>query len=355
MPRCIPAGNQSHAGICNGATDTIIRELLTTHETNFAARDEALDSSSLVSASQSVPTVFGATGIAVALAVAAALALVRALVLHRRIGSRTRELEAELAHRRRIEAELQATRTDLEIRVQQRTQALVARNEELTRVRLALEMTNQRLKRLVSADSLTGIANRRHFDRALDREIRRTRRHQQPLSLIFLDLDEFKRFNDTYGHSRGDEVLRQVALTLDETFRRGGDFVARYGGEEFAVVLPGVDAKRAGLYAERLRRRIWRLAIPFSTSTISDRMTISGGVATVESSMTVTPGELLRSADSALYRAKCLGKNRMQIAGIGESKPLPVASLPVADASAATAPLADASSEVASTDRRATA
>ncbi len=294
-----------------------------------------------------------ATGIAMVLAAAAVFALGHAIVLHRRIGHRTRELEAELARRRRIEAELEATRTDLEVRVQQRTQALVARNEELTRVRLALEMTNQRLKRLVSADSLTGIANRRHFDRSLEREIRRTRRDQQPLSLIFLDLDEFKRFNDTYGHSRGDDVLRQVAQTLDETFRRGGDFVARYGGEEFAVVLPGVDAKRAGLYAERLRRRIWRLAIPFTTSTVGDRMTISGGVATIEASMTVTPDELLRSADSALYRAKCLGRNRMQIAVIGESKPLAVADSPLA--TTPTVPPADAVAEAASIERRATA
>lgn len=312
----------------------------------------ALDSSSLVSASLSAPTMW-ATGIAMVLAAAAVFALGHAMVLHRRIGHRTRELEAELARRRRIEAELEATRTDLEVRVQQRTQALVARNEELTRVRLALEMTNQRLKRLVSADSLTGIANRRHFDRSLDREIRRTRRDQQPLSLIFLDLDEFKRFNDTYGHSRGDDVLRQVAQTLDETFRRGGDFVARYGGEEFAVVLPGVDAKRAGLYAERLRRRIWRLAILFTTSTVSDRMTISGGVATIEPTMTVTPDELLRSADSALYRAKCLGRNRMQIAVIGESKPLAVADSPLT--TTPTAPPAEAVAEAASIERRATA
>ena len=83
---------------------------------------------------------------------------------------------------------------------------------------------------------------------------------------MFLDLDEFKLFNDSYGHTRGDEVLRKVAQTLDETFRRGGDLVARYGGEEFAVVLPGVDGRRAGLYAERLRRRIWRLAIPYNAS-----------------------------------------------------------------------------------------
>lgn len=272
-----------------------------------------MESAILVGSGSSVPETWTA-GVVIALVVALFLALMRATALHRRIARRTQELESELAHRRRIEAELEAARNDLELRVEQRTQTLVARNEELSRLRLALEMTNQRLKRLVSVDALTGIANRRHFDRALDREIRRTRRDGQPLSLIFLDLDEFKRFNDSYGHSRGDDVLRQVAQTLNETFQRGGDFVARYGGEEFAVVLPGVDARRAGLYAERLRRRIWRLAIPYGESNVSDRLTISGGVATVSPPEITTPGELLRSADAALYRAKCLGRNRIQSA-----------------------------------------
>ena len=280
-----------------------------------------MDSTILIDSASSVPALWA---IGIALAAASVIALVRTMVLHRHIARRTRELETELASRRRIEAELEATRADLEVRAQQRTQALVARNEELSRLRLALEMTNQRLKRLVSVDALTGIANRRHFDRALDREIRRTRRDQQPLSLIFLDLDEFKRFNDTYGHSRGDEVLRQVAQTLDETFRRGGDFVARYGGEEFAVVLPGVDARRAGLYAERLRRRIWRLAIPYGASNLSDRLTISGGVATIVPPASISPDELLRSADTALYRAKCLGRNRIQSAVTDEAKRLDI-------------------------------
>ena len=114
---------------------------------------------------------------------------------------------------------------------------------------------------IVGVDALTGIANRPSL-RSRIRARCGGRRDGQPLSLVFLDLDEFKLFNDSYGHTRGDEVLRKVAQTLDETFRRGGDLVARYGGEEFAVVLPGVDGRRAGLYAERLRRRIWRLAIP---------------------------------------------------------------------------------------------
>jgi diguanylate cyclase (GGDEF)-like protein len=263
-------------------------------------------------------TSYVSIGVVAALALTVIAALARALVLHTRLARRTRELERELEHRQRAEAELQGIRGDLENRVRERTQALEARNEELSRLRLALETANQRLKRLVAVDALTGIANRRHFDRALDRELRRARREHQPLSLIFLDLDEFKRFNDTYGHTQGDEVLRRVALTLDETFRRGGDLVARYGGEEFTVVLPGVDARRAGLYAERLRRRVWRLAIPNLASQVSERITISAGVATATPHSPgfddVTPDALLRAADQALYRAKCLGRNRVSMA-----------------------------------------
>lgn len=243
-------------------------------------------------------------------------ALARMLILHAGIARRTRELESELTHRRLIEAELESIRAELESRVRERTRALEARNQELTRLRLALETANQRLKRLVALDGLTGIANRRHFDRVLDREVRRARREGLPLSLIFLDLDEFKRFNDTNGHARGDAVLRQVAHTLDETFRRGGDLVARYGGEEFAVVLPGVDLRRAGLYAERLRRRIWRLSIPYSDLQDADRVTISGGVATIQPPLIASADELLSAADKALYRAKCLGRNRIAVAAI---------------------------------------
>lgn len=264
-------------------------------------------------------------GVVAALAVTVIVALARTLVLHARLARRTRELERELEQRHRAEAELEGIRDGLEQRVRERTQALEVRNEELSRLRLALETANQRLKRLVAVDGLTGIANRRHFDRVLDRELRRARREQLPLSLIFLDLDDFKRFNDTYGHAHGDEVLRRVALTLDETFRRGGDLVARYGGEEFAVVLPGVDSRRAGLYAERLRRRIWRLAIPNISSIVSDRLTISAGVATVVPSLPggpdAAPDALLRAADQALYRAKCLGRNRIAMAAHPSANP----------------------------------
>jgi diguanylate cyclase (GGDEF)-like protein len=250
------------------------------------------------------------------LAATVAGVLARVLFLHARVARRTRELEIELARRRDVETELDAAYRDLQRRFAVRTHALEARNEELTRLRFALETANRRLKHLVGVDALTGIANRRHFDRALEREVRRARRDAQPLSLVFLDLDEFKLFNDSYGHTRGDEVLRKVAQTLDETFRRGGDLVARYGGEEFAVVLPGVDGRRAGLYAERLRRRIWRLAIPYNASQLTDRVTISGGVATIYPPAIAGPDELLFAADKALYRAKCLGRNRIASAEV---------------------------------------
>jgi diguanylate cyclase (GGDEF)-like protein len=264
----------------------------------------------------SVASSYFAVGAITALAILAAFATVRAVFLQRRLAERTRQIDEAAEQRGKLESELARVREDLEDRVRQRTRALESRNEELSRVRLALETANQRLKRLVAVDGLTGIANRRHFDRALERELRRTRREQQPLSLIFLDLDEFKRFNDTYGHARGDDVLRRVAQTLDETFRRAGDFVARYGGEEFAVVLPGVDGRRASLYAERLRRRIWRLSIPYGASQTTDRVTISAGVATLSATHIASPDQVLLIADRALYRAKCLGKNRIVAAAV---------------------------------------
>lgn len=246
-------------------------------------------------------------GVVIALAATVIAVLAGTLVLHARLARRARRLEMELVQHQRAETELR-----------ERAHALEARNEELGRLRVALETANQRLKRLVAVDALTGIANRRHFDRVLDRELRRARRERQPLSLIFLDVDQFKHFNDTHGHAHGDEVLRQVARALDESFRRGGDLVARYGGEEFAVVLPGVDARRAGLYAERLRRKIWRLAITNGATEPSERITISAGVAAVTPTAPdfeeATPDALLRAADQALYQAKCLGRNRIAMA-----------------------------------------
>lgn len=213
---------------------------------------------------------------------------------------------------------------ELEDRLHLHTSVLDARQFEINRLEMELATSTQRLKklkRLVAIDPLTGIANRRHFDRTLEREVRRARREAIPISVIFCDIDGFKAFNDTQGHARGDEALTLVAQTLAETFRRGSELAARYGGEEFVVVLPGVDVSQASLFAERLRRQIWCLGIPFAGAPVGDRLTISAGVASLTSAelasdaslLARAPEVLLNSADAALYRAKCLGRNRVAV------------------------------------------
>jgi diguanylate cyclase len=199
----------------------------------------------------------------------------------------------------------------IEARVNERTRTLVAANAALEAQCRELEATNARLQRLVSIDPLTGIPNRRQFDEALDRELRRAYREGQPLSLLLCDIDGFKRFNDTYGHARGDATLRRVAQALAGSFRRGSELAARYGGEEFVVVLPGADARRGTLFGERLRRSVWRLAIASGVAPVADRVTISVGVATLAPGSLPEAAHLVEAADAALYRAKHAGRNRV--------------------------------------------
>ena len=245
---------------------------------------------------------------------------------------RTEALKRELAERQRAEAALNDERAQLEARVQERTAVLEARNRELNVTRIQLQEANAQLLKLVSIDGLTGIANRRHFDEVFAREVRRCLRERQPLSLILCDIDGFKRFNDTYGHARGDDTLKRVAQAVDKTFRRAGDLAARYGGEEFAIVLPGIEARRAWLFADRLRRNIWRLAIPNAVSPVADRVTISAGVATALPDRIYAIEELIQAADTALYRAKGNGRNRVE------------AHAPIAGASTEIAPAASTES-----------
>jgi len=211
-----------------------------------------------------------------------------------------------------MESALNYAREQLEERVKERTAVLQASNQELNATRIQLQEANAQLQRLVSIDGLTGIANRRQFDEELAREVRRCLRERHPLSLILCDIDGFKRYNDTYGHARGDDTLRRVAQAVEKTFRRAGDLAARYGGEEFAIVLPGIDARRAWLFADRLRRNIWRLSVPNAVSTVADRVTISAGVATAMFDRIYGIEELIQAADMALYRAKGHGRNRVE-------------------------------------------
>lgn len=170
------------------------------------------------------------------------------------------------------------------------------------------------LARLATIDGLTGVANRRTFDEALQREWRHCARTQLPLSMLLVDVDHFKALNDSQGHQRGDECLRQIGEVLGSTVRRAGDLAARYGGEEFTVLLPETDAVGAAAVAERLRVEIESLALPHPASGVAGGVvTVSVGGATLwplPGEEAKGPAELLGLADEGLYEAKRTGRNR---------------------------------------------
>jgi len=170
-----------------------------------------------------------------------------------------------------------------------------------------LEEANKQLERAASTDGLTGVANRRVFDERLETEWRRCRRGGKPLSLLMIDIDHFKRFNDLHGHVAGDECLRAVAATLSTSIARAADLVARYGGEEFGAILPETTEERAVRLAEELRHQIEELALDEISP--AARITISVGVATEIPSEERSLEDLIRSADASLYIAKNEGRN----------------------------------------------
>lgn len=165
-----------------------------------------------------------------------------------------------------------------------------------------------------SSDPLTGLANRRELDQRLADEWRRARRKQQQLSVLFIDIDEFKNYNDHYGHQAGDKCLIRIAQALEQQFRRGGELVCRYGGEEFVALLPqdGLTDQPADI-AERLRLRIEHLGLKHDYSATADKVTISVGVASLIPS-DEDSARLLGLADEALYQAKSEGRNRVALA-----------------------------------------
>ena len=178
------------------------------------------------------------------------------------------------------------------------------------------DMTEQKhaqmaLQQLATCDGLTGIANRRSFDEKLQLEWSRCQRQGEPLSLVLADVDQFKRYNDRYGHQGGDTCLKAVAGILQRQTFRATDLSARYGGEEFAVILPNTDLAGARIVAERMRGEIETLELPHAASDVSPWVTLSLGVACCIPGADNQPQELLSLADSALYAAKAEGRNRV--------------------------------------------
>jgi two-component system, cell cycle response regulator len=174
-----------------------------------------------------------------------------------------------------------------------------------------LAIANEKLQQLATTDGLTGIANRRQFDRILMLEWRRLAREELPLSLMMFDIDFFKLYNDFYGHLAGDDCLQKVAGAIASCAKRAGDLSARYGGEEFAVLLPYTNAEGANVVARTICDRLKTLQLPHARSSIRPYVTISCGIATTIPVAQQSPETLIRSADGALFQAKAEGKNRI--------------------------------------------
>jgi len=180
---------------------------------------------------------------------------------------------------------------------------LLQRSEEL-------RVANAQLRQLSTHDALTGLANRRAIDERLHQEIAACRREAQPLSVALLDIDHFKRFNDSAGHLAGDACLKQVSALLAEACLRPRDFAGRYGGEEFALILPLTPRSGAMTYARALLRTLSRAALVHPDSPVAPMVTLSGGITTCVPDDSTTAEGLLLRADDALYNAKAKGRNR---------------------------------------------
>jgi diguanylate cyclase (GGDEF)-like protein len=163
-------------------------------------------------------------------------------------------------------------------------------------------------------DALTGLSNRRRLDEVLPQEWNRSLRHKRPLSVLMVDVDFFKAYNDTYGHRAGDRCLADVSGTLDRYARRAGDLAARYGGEEFVILLPEVPPDRAEEIAESVRQDVYDLGIEHESSEVEKVVTVSVGVAAMVPNKDFNPTDLIKLADEALYKAKADGRNRISTA-----------------------------------------
>ena len=186
---------------------------------------------------------------------------------------------------------------------------------ELENLRHKLEVANEKLQHLSSTDALTGLMNRRRFDEIFKEEWQRAIRDKRSLTLVMIDIDHFKMYNDTYGHVQGDRTLRQVAKILLATMRRPTDRVMRYGGEEFIVILPNTDVLGGLQVAEQLRLAVQAMGLEHKSSPVAPLLTISAGIASAFPQADQSMINLIAAADNALYEAKGQGRNRSVMVG----------------------------------------
>ncbi len=215
------------------------------------------------------------------------------------------EIYTAISDRKEVEVELTSINQTLQTEIQRRKV-----------IEGSLKTLNDQLQSLADSDGLTCIANRRYFDETIDREWRRMARLKVPISLIILDVDCFKQFNDHYGHPAGDDCLIKIAQASQSEIKRPGDLLARYGGEEFVVILPHTDLEGAKVVADNIRHAILALKIPHKYSAASSCVTVSMGIATQIPPPRTQPQALIEAADQALYQAKKQGRNQFCCASI---------------------------------------
>ena len=213
----------------------------------------------------------------------------------------SRRLRAEASEQARLRDAVAASNRELEEKVLLRT--------------AELETANQQLQALSATDGLTGLANRRAFDQQWAEEWQRASRQGVPLAVAMLDVDQFKLYNDHYGHQAGDVCLRILAQTMANTVHRSGEMVARYGGEEFVIILPGQSGAEALAAMERIRAAVQGLGLPHAKATVAGVVTISIGVASCVPQHGQDAASLVQAADAALYQAKHQGRNKVVLAG----------------------------------------
>ncbi|MFM1841695.1 MAG: hypothetical protein RLZZ490_428 [Cyanobacteriota bacterium] len=210
-----------------------------------------------------------------------------------------------------IRVENQLTQKRLYRELEKQNALLKTEIDERLKIEKALTDANHKLEELASQDGLTGLANRRHFDHYLATQWQYALLNQQILSLILIDVDFFKAYNDAYGHLLGDDCLKQVATILKSVSRKQSDLVARYGGEEFIIVLPNTTVDEAEQLAHRIQQAIADQKIPHRQSLVAEYVTLSMGISDAIPTIQETVADLIQRADFALYQGKSAGRNRI--------------------------------------------